>query len=65
MHLDKWTRTVRNTVAVTKKYRNFGSFLGVQEQKVNSGVMHPDEKKNKSEKETNPSLISVFINVKR
>ena len=28
------TRTVRNAVAVTKKYRNFGSFLGMQEQKA-------------------------------
>ena len=27
-------RTVKNAVAVTKKYRNFGSFLGVQEQKA-------------------------------
>ena len=53
------TRTVKNAVAVTKKYRNFGLFLECKSgrQSSASGVKHPKEKKGESEKETNPPFI--------
>ncbi len=53
----KCTRTVRNAVAMTKKYMNFESFWGCKSRMPSSGVMPQEEKKNESEKETNPPLI--------
>ena len=71
------TGAVTNAVAVTKKYRNIGSFWWGKNRRQSSGVMHPEEEKDESEKETNPLvifrathfskkyMIFVFINDKK
>ena len=51
------TETVRNAETVTKKYRNFGSFLRCKSRRKSSGVVYPEKKKNESETETNSPFI--------
>ncbi len=51
------TRTVRNAVAVTKKCRNFGSFLWVQEQKTEQPQAPTSSKKHK--RFGHPNIVSV------
>ena len=52
------TRTIRNVVAVvTKSTETLDPSWGCKSRRQSSGVVHPEEKKNETEKETNPPFI--------